>query len=35
MTLLGIEIDNQLNFEKHVWTIISFYVFLSKQYSLL
>ena len=35
-TLLGIEIDNKLNFEKHVVaTIISFYIFLSRQYSLL
>ena len=35
VTLLGIEIDNQLNFEKYVSTIISFYIFLSRQYSLL
>ena len=35
VTLLGIEIDNKLNLEKHVSTIISFYIFLSRQYSLL
>ena len=35
VTLLGIEIDNKLNFEKHVSTIISFYIFSSRQYSLL
>ena len=35
VTLLGIEIDNQLNFEKHVSTIISLCIFLSRQYSLL
>ena len=34
-TLLGIEIDNKLNSEKHVSTIISYYIFLSRQYSLL
>ena len=34
-TLLGIEIDKQLNFEKHVSSIISFYIFLSSRYSLL
>ena len=28
-------IDKQLHFEKHVSTIISFYIFLSRQYSLL
>ena len=33
--LLSIEIDNQLKFEKHASTIISFYIFLSRQYSLL
>ena len=32
---LGIESDKQLNFEKRVSTIISFYKFLSRQYSLL
>ena len=35
VTLLGIEIDTKLNFEKHVSAIISFYIFLSRQYSLL
>ena len=35
VTILGIEIDNKLNFEKHVSTIISFYIFSSRQYSLL
>ena len=35
VTLLGIEIDNKLNFEKHVSNIISFYILLLKQYSLL
>ena len=35
VALLGIEIDNKLNFEKHVSTIISFYIFSSRQYSLL
>ena len=35
VTLSGIEIDNKLSFEKHVATIISFYIFLSRQYSLL
>ena len=35
VSLLGIKIDNQLNFEKHVSTIISCYIFLSRQYSLL
>ena len=35
VTLSGIEIDNKLNFEKHVLTIRSFYIFLSRQYSLL
>ena len=34
-TFLGIEIDNKLNFEKHISTIISFYIFSSIQYSLL
>ena len=34
-TLLGIEIDKQLNFEKHVSSIISFYIFLSSRCSLL
>ena len=33
--LLSIEIDNQLKFEKHASTITSFYMFLSRQYSLL
>ena len=32
VTLLGIEMDNKLNFQKHVSNIISFYMFLSKQY---
>ena len=31
-TLLGIEIDNKLSFEKYVSTFISCYVFLSRQY---
>ena len=35
VTLLGIEIDNKLNVEKHISTIISFHTFLSRQYSLL
>ena len=35
VTILGITIDNKLNFEKHVSTIFSFYIFLSRQYSLL
>ena len=35
VALLGIEIDNKLNFEKRVSTIISFYIFSSRQYSLL
>ena len=35
VTLSGIEIDNKLNFEKHVSTIISFYIFLSRQYSVM
>ena len=35
VTLLGIEIDNKLNFEKHLSNIISFYILLSKQYNLL
>ena len=35
VTLLGIEIHNKWNFEKHVSTIISFYMFLLRQYSLL
>ena len=35
VTLLGIEIDSKSNFEKHVSTIISFYIFSSSQYSLL
>ena len=35
VTHLGTEIDNKLNFEKHVLTIISFFMFLSRQYSLL
>ena len=34
VTLLCIEIDNKLNIEKHVSTIISFYILLSRQYSL-
>ena len=34
-TLSGTEIDSKLNFEKHVATIISFYIFLSREYSLL
>ena len=33
--LLGIEIDNKLNFENHVSTIILFYIFLSRRCSLL
>ena len=35
VTLLGIEIDNKINFEKHVSTIISIYIFSSRQYNLL
>ena len=35
VTLLDIEIHNKWNFEKHVSTIISFYMFLLRQYSLL
>ena len=35
VTLSGIEIDYKLSFEKHVATIISFYIFLSRQCSLL
>ena len=35
VTLLGIEITNHLSFEKHVSVIISFYMFLSLQYTLL
>ena len=35
VTLLGIEIDIQLSFEKHSSTIISFYRFSSRQDSLL
>ena len=35
VTLLGTEIDSKLNFERLVSTIISFYIFLSRQYSLL
>ena len=35
VTLLGIKIDHKLNFKKHVSTIISFYLFLSSQYSVL
>ena len=35
VTLLGIEIHSKRNFEKHVSTIISFYIFLLRQYSLL
>ena len=35
VTLSGIDIDNKLSFEKHVSTIISFHLFLSRQYSLL
>ena len=35
VALLDIKIDNKLNFEKHVSTIVSFYTFLSRQYSLL
>ena len=30
VTNLGTEIDNKLNFEKHVSTIISFFMFLSR-----
>ena len=30
VTLSGIEIDNELNFEKHISTIISFFIFLSR-----
>ena len=33
--LLGTEIDNKLNFENHVSTIILFYIFLSRRCSLL
>ena len=35
ITLLGIGIDNKLNFEKHLSIIIPCYIFLSRQYSLL
>ena len=35
VALLGIEVDNKLNFEKYIATIISFYVFLSRQYILM
>ena len=35
VTLLEIEIHNKQNFEKHISIIISFYIFLSKQCSLL
>ena len=35
VTRLGIEIGNKINFEKHVSTIISIYIFLSRQYNLL
>ena len=35
ITLLGIGNDNKLNFEKHLSIIIPFYIFLSRQYSLL
>ena len=35
VTPLGIEIGNKINFEKHVSTIISIYIFLSRQYNLL
>ena len=34
-TPLGIKINNQLHFEIHFSTMISFYIFLSRQYSLL
>ena len=34
VTFLGIEMDNKLNFQKNVATIVSFYIFLSRQYSL-
>ena len=35
VTSLGIEIGNKINFEKHVSTIISIYIFSSRQYNLL
>ena len=35
VTPLGIEIGNKINFEKHVSTIISIYMFSSRQYNLL
>ena len=35
MIISCIEIYNQLNFEKHVSTIIPFYIFLSRKYGLL
>ena len=35
VTLSGIEIDKQLNFEAHDSFIISFYIYLLRQYSLL
>ena len=35
VTLLGIKIDNQLNFGRHVLNIVSFFILLSRQYSLL
>ena len=35
VTYLGIEIGNKINFEKHVSTIISIYIFSSRQYNLL
>ena len=35
VTPLGIEIGNKINFEKHVSTIISIYIFSSRQYNLL
>ena len=34
-TPVGIKINNQLHFEIHFSTMISFYIFLSRQYSLL
>ena len=35
VTLLGTEIHNKRNFQNHVSTIISLYIFLLRQYSLL
>ena len=35
VTLLGIKIDNQLNFGRHVLNILSFFILLSRQYNLL